>query len=123
MRKIRCKLRKRTPKQMFVAYLICFGVALFVLQGIAWLALHQFGLVGNLIYLIWLTGSVVILFAKDVLDVVLAKFRKRIILNHPLLEHSPYSALVAYLSPAVWISVIAAAGAIFGFCKDLVMLK
>jgi len=108
---------------MFVAYLICFGVALFVLQGIAWLALHQFGLVGNLIYLIWLTGSVVILFAKDVLDVVLAKFRKRIILNHPLLEHSPYSALVAYLSPAVWISVIAAAGAIFGFCKDLVMLK
>ncbi|GEM_PF-1477024 len=123
MRKIRCKLRKRTPKQMLLAYLIGLGIAFLVLQGVAWLALHQFGLVGNIIYIAWLSGSVVVLFAKDVLDVILAKFRKRIILNHPLLEHSPYSALVAYLSPAVWVSMIAAAGAIFGFCKDLAMLR
>jgi len=108
---------------MLLAYLIGLGIAFLVLQGVAWLALHQFGLVGNIIYIAWLSGSVVVLFAKDVLDVILAKFRKRIILNHPLLEHSPYSALVAYLSPAVWVSMIAAAGAIFGFCKDLAMLR
>lgn len=123
MRKIRCKFRKRTPKQMLLAYLIGLGIALVILQGVAWLALRQFGLLGDLIYIIWLSTTVVVLFAKDVLDVILAKFRRRMILNHPLLEHSPYSALVAYLSPAVWISMIAAAGAIFGFCKDLVMLK
>ena len=116
-------MRKRTPKQMFAAYLICLGISWLVLQSIAWFALRSLGLLGNVIYIIWLSGTVAILFTKDVLDVFLAKFRKRIILNHPLLEHSPYSALVAYLSPAVWISVIAAAGAIFGFCKDLAMLK
>ena len=116
-------LRKRTPKQMLAAYMICMAVGWLALQGIAWFALHSFGLLGDLVYIIWLSGTVVILFAKDVLDVILIKFRKRVILNHPLLEHSPYSALVAYLSPAAWISVIAAAGAIFGFCKDLATLK
>lgn len=108
---------------MCAAYLICIGISWLVLQGIAWFALRSFGLRGNIIYIIWLSCSVAILFAKDVIDVFLAKFRKRILLNHPLLEHSPYSALVAYLSPAVWVSAIAAACAIFGFCKDLAMLR
>jgi hypothetical protein len=116
-------MRKRTPKQMFLAYLIGFGIALFVLQGIAWLALNQFGLVGNLIYIAWLSVTIIVLFAKDIADVISAKFRKSIFLNHPLLEHCPYSALVAYLSPVVWISLLAAANAIFGFCKDIAMLR
>ena len=116
-------MRKRTPKQMLLAYLIGFGVALFVLQGVAWLALNQFGLVGNLIYIGWLSVTIVILFAKDIADVISAKFRKSIFFNHPLLEHCPYSALVACLSPVVWISLLAAANAIFGFCKDIAMLR
>jgi len=116
-------MRKRTPKQMLLAYLIGFGIALFTLQGIAWLALNQFGLVGNLIYIAWLSGTIIVLFAKDIADVISAKFRKSIFLNHPLLEHCPYSALVAYLSPVVWISLLAAANAIFGFCKDIAMLR
>ena len=108
---------------MLLAYLIGFGIALFTLQGIAWLALNQFGLVGNLIYIAWLSGTIIVLFAKDIADVISAKFRKSIFLNHPLLEHCPYSALVAYLSPVVWISLLAAANAIFGFCKDIAMLR
>jgi len=108
---------------MFLAYLIGFGIALFVLQGVAWLALNQFGLIGNLIYIGWLSVTVVILFAKDIADVISAKFRKSIFFNHPLLEHCPYSALVAYLSPVMWVSLLAAANAIFGFCKDIAMLR
>jgi len=116
-------MRRRTPKQMFLAYLISLGIALIVLQGMAWLALHQLGLIGNFVYLMWLSGTIVILFAKDIADVISAKFRKSIFLNHPLLEHCPYSALVAYLSPVVWISLLAAANAVFGFCKDIAMLR
>jgi hypothetical protein len=116
-------MRKRTPKQMLLAYLISFGVALFVLQSIAWLALNQFGLVGNLVYIAWLSVTIIILFAKDIADVISAKFRKSIFFNHPLLEHCPYSALVAYLSPVVWVSLLAAANAIFGFCKDIALLR
>jgi len=116
-------MRKRTPKQMLLAYLISLGIALLALQGIAWLTLHRFGLIGNFVYLMWLSGTIVILFAKDIADVISAKFRKSIFLNHPLLEHCPYSALVAYLSPVVWISLLAAANAVFGFCKDIAMLR
>jgi len=116
-------MRKRTPKQMLLAYLMSFGIALLALQGIAWLTLHQFGLIGNFVYIMWLSGTIVILFAKDIADVISAKFRKSIFLNHPLLEHCPYSALVAYLSPVVWISLLAAANAVFGFCKDIAMLR
>ena len=116
-------MRKRTPKQMLLAYLMSLGIALLALQGMAWLALHQFGLIGNFVYLMWLSGTIVILFAKDIADVISAKFRKSIFLNHPLLEHCPYSALVAYLSPVVWISLLAAANAVFGFCKDIAMLR
>jgi len=116
-------MRKRTPKQMLLAYLISLGIALLALQGIAWLTLHQFGLIGNFVYIMWLSGTIVILFAKDIADVISAKFRKSIFLNHPLLEHCPYSALVAYLSPVVWISLLAAANAVFGFCKDIAMLR
>jgi len=116
-------MRKRTPKQMLLAYLMSLGVALIILQGIAWLTLHQFGLIGKFVYIMWLSGTIVILFAKDIADVISAKFRKSIFLNHPLLEHCPYSALVAYLSPVVWISWLAAANAVFGFCKDIAMLR
>ena len=116
-------MRKRTPKQMLLAYLIGLGIALIVLQGIAWLVIQKFGLVGNFVYLMWLGVTIVILFAKDIADVISAKFRKSIFLNHPLLEHCPYSALVAYLSPVVWISLLAAANAVFGFCKDIAMLR
>jgi len=116
-------MRKRTPKQMLLAYVISLGIALIVLQGIAWLAIQKFGLVGELIYVMWLSGTIVILFAKDIADVISAKFRKSIFLNHPLLEHCPYSALVAYLSPVAWISLLAAANAVFGFCKDIAMLR
>jgi len=116
-------MRKRTPKQMLLAYLIGLGIALIVLQGIAWLVIQKFGLVGNFVYLMWLGVTIVILFAKDIADVISAKFRKSIFLNHPLLEHCPYSALVAYLSPVVWISWLAAANAVFGFCKDIAMLR
>jgi hypothetical protein len=80
-------------------------------------------LVGKLIYVGWLSITVIILFAKDIADVISAKFRKSIFFNHPLLEHCPYSALVAYLSPVFWISLLAAANAVFGFCKDVAMLK
>ena len=116
-------MRKRTPKQMLLAYLIGLGIALLVLQGIAWLALNRLGVVGDFVYIAWLGGTIVILFAKDIADVISAKFRKSIFLNHPLLEHCPYSALVAYLSPAVWISLLAAANTVFGFCKDIAMLR
>jgi hypothetical protein len=116
-------MRKRTPKQMLLAYLIGLFVALFVLQGAAWIILNQFGLVGKLVYVGWLGVTVAILFAKDIADVISAKFRKSIFLNHPLLEHCPYSVLVAYLSPVVWVSWLAAANAVFGFCKDVAMLK
>ena len=116
-------MRKRTPKQMLLAYLIGLGIALIVLQGIAWLVIQKFGLVGNFVYLMWLGVTIVILFSKDIADVISAKFRKSIFLNHPLLEHCPYSALVAYLSPVVWISWLAAANAVFGFCKDIAMLR
>jgi len=116
-------MRKRTPKQMLLAYLMSLGIALLALQGIAWLTLHRFGLIGNFVYIMWLSGTIVILFAKDIADVISAKFRKSIFLNHPLLEHCPYSALVAYLSPVVWISLLAAANAVFGFCKDIAMLR
>jgi len=116
-------MRKRTPKQMLLACLISLGIALIVLQGIAWLVIQKFGLVGKFVYVIWLSGTIVILFAKDIADVISAKFRKSIFLNHPLLEHCPYSALVAYLSPVVWISLLAAANAVFGFCKDIAMLR
>jgi hypothetical protein len=116
-------MRKRTPKQMLLAYLIGLFVSLFVLQGVAWIILNQFGLVGKLVYVGWLGVTVTILFAKDIADVISAKFRKSIFLNHPLLEHCPYSVLVAYLSPVVWVSWLAAANAVFGFCKDVAMLK
>ena len=116
-------MQKRTPKQMFLAYLISLGIALFVLQGIAWLALNRFGLAGDLVYIMWLSGTIIVLFAKDIADVISAKFRKSIFLNHPLLEHCPYSALVACISPAVWISLLAVANAVFGFCKDIAMLR
>jgi hypothetical protein len=116
-------MQKRTPRQMLLAYTVSLCIALVVLHGIAWLVMQKSELVGEFVYVMWLGGTIVILFAKDIADVISAKFRKSIFLNHPLLEHCPYSALVAYLSPVVWISWLAAANAVFGFCKDIAMLK
>ncbi len=116
-------MRKRTPKQMLLAYLVGLGMAWFILQGVAWMIFQQFGLAGHIIYILWLGGSVIILFAKDIADIISAKFRKRLILEHPLLEHCPYSALVAYISPVMWVSLIATTNAVLGFCKDIAMLR
>jgi len=112
MRKIRYKIRKRTSKEMLAAYLICLSVG--------WLVLKPFGLVTDIFFM---CGTIVLLFAKDITDVITAKFKKSLICQHPLLEHTPYAALVAYLSPVLWVSLFAAADAVFSFCKDIVMMR
>lgn len=104
-------VRRRTPKQMVAAYAICLAAA--------WLLLCQFGLAGNVAFL---GASVVVLFAKDVADVASAKWRGRITFGRPLLDHCPYSVLVAAISPVAWVAALAAADAALGFAKDIATL-